>query len=727
MGKSREATSWAGRDTLSISHHSKTRRRMVSLVLAIFIVTLMLTPLSLAGSSAYQLYEHIRQLGTEGITHLLDAKDLFLTGTSGGSCGSSTAPAANSTAIHPTPTPGTESTLPGLLSGFSLGSVDTKAFTDPVKLNQAYADFLATRQDFVQLEAQLQSHPTLLSLAGMNPNYAKQIKEAKQIAAVGIDIGTLGEEAITTALAVVHGFPQNPLSTGDTPLFTSDEIPLVQMTLNDATHLLSDIQTRLSQIDPKDLPISACQRRTFAKATMLLPEAQHMLDQVNTLLPIGIWALGIDHPRNFLVQTMDRAELRPGGGFLGQYGVVTVNGGRIGPLALQDIAWLDYCGTGTCYAVGNRAPAQWSWWPFANWGLRDSNISADFPTNAQVAIDLFAKEGGGQMDGVINLTPLPIEHILAITGPIFIPDYNETITAQNLEDRLHYYQQNPAGIAKERQISANDHSITARKRFTSLVGRLLQDRIRHLPMNQLMAIAKQMLADLRSKDLEVYLSDPRAEALLTKYGLDSSLDRASTTDTWMLVQANISVNKASQYVQTTQQDDVQLDASGGATHHLTITLNYQKQGDVYGPSTYRDYIRVYAPAGSWLLYGSGFSQRGSPSNTTSDEPGLAMWGGLILVTPFHTATITLSWYTPNVATPAKSIMLGQPPYTLLVQRQSGTFNELEVTITPSADAASTQGKQQVSFTGIQDSNQSINLPALGYNQFPGVRGEGPSL
>jgi hypothetical protein len=712
---------------LALSHRSKTRRRIVAVVLAVSMLVLILLPLAQAGASAYNLYEHIRQLGTDGMSHLLDAKEVFLPSSTKGSCSSPTAPTASATSTASTTPPGTETSLPGLLSSVSLGSVNLKAFTDPDKLNEVYGDFLATRQDFIQLNTQLQSHPTLLSLAGMNPNYAKQIKEAKMIAAVGIDLGTLGEEATTTALALIKGFPQDPLSTADTPLVTSDEIPLVQMTLNDAEHLLGDIQTRLAQVDPQDLPISACQRRSFAKAAALLPEAQHMLDQANALLPIGIWALGIDHPRNFLVQTMDRAELRPGGGFLGQYGVVTVNGGRIGPLALQDIAWLDYCGTGTCYALGNHAPGKWSWWPFANWGLRDSNLSADFPTTAQVAVDLFAKEGGGQVDGVINLTPLPIEHILAITGPIYIPDYNETITAQNLEDRLHYYQQNPAGIARERQISAADHSITARKRFTSLVGRLLQDRIRHLPMSQLVEIAKQMLADLRSKDLEVYLTDPAAEALLTRYGLDSSLDRGNTTDTWMLVQANISVSKASQYVQTTQQDDVQLDASGGATHHLTISLNYQKQGDVYGPSTYRDYLRVYAPAGSQLLYGAGFSPRGSPSNTTSDEPGLAMWGGLVVLEPFHTATISLSWYTPNVAVPGRSVAFGQPPYTLLVQRQSGTFNDLEVTITPSADAASMQGRQSVSFSSIQDTNQLISLPTPGGNHFPGIRGEGPAL
>src|SRR5262249_15625194 len=163
--------------------------------------------------------------------------------------------------------------------------------------------------------------------------------------------------------------------------------------------------------------------------------------------------------------------------------------------------------------------------------------------------------------------------------------------------------------------SANDHSITARKRFTSLVGRLLQDRIRHLPLDQLLLIAKQVLADMRSKDLEVYLTNPDAEALLTQYEMDGSIDRTNTTDTWMPAQPTSSVSKASQYAQPTLRDNVRLDASGGATHRLTITLTYNKQGDVYGPTTYSDYLRLYAPAGSRLIFGRGFVT-GGPSNTT---------------------------------------------------------------------------------------------------------------
>ncbi len=786
MRATREKTRLGWVRWLSFSHLSKGRRRLAHILLAILMLTLIITPLAMTAASGYQVYEHIRALGNDGIHHMLDAKDLFMVSTASGSCTATATPSADPTGTT-TPSATATPTTSLLPAGLSTGSIDMKALTDKTKLNQAYQDFLASKSDFVQLSIELNSHPTLFGLAGAIPSYAKQIKEVKQVANAGIDISTLGAEVTTTALTILQALPANPLSSGDTPLFTSDEVPLIQKTLNDSDMILGDLQTQLAGVNPNDLPVSVCQRRTFTKLLDLLPEAHKLIDEANNLLPVGVWALGIGQPRNFLVQTMDRAELRPSGGFTGQYGVVTINGGRIGPLALQDIAWLDYCGTGTCYALGNRAPAQWSWWPFGNFGLRDSNLSADYPTSAQEAINLFAKEGGGNVDGVIGFTPIPIEHILSITGPIQIPDYGETITAQNLEDRIHYYQQDPAGIAKEKQISSGDTSITARKRFTSLVGRLLEDHLRHAPLSELMQVAKQVLADLRSKDLEVYLTNPQAEALLTKYQLDGAFDRSGATDTLIVVQANASVSKATQYVQTTEKDDIQLDSSGGATHHLTLTLDYNKQGNVYGYPTYRDYLRVYAPQGSQFISGYGFDTGspmclpnlppgykpptpptnptpskyatlpncsyydpypsgalscpagrwatgepytfnyvdksdgvtpwpidylGGPRNSTSDEPGLAMWGGWVVIPPNCTATITLSWYTPNEAAPGRSVEVGHAPYQLLIQRQSGTFNNYDITITPDSGAAGTQGKQAMNFTGTLDGNVLVGLRAV---------------
>jgi hypothetical protein len=112
--------------------------------------------------------------------------------------------------------------------------------------------------------------------------------------------------------------------------------------------------------------------------------------------------------------------------------------------------------------------------------------------------------------------------------------------------------------------------------------------------------------DIQSRDLEIYFTNPLAEGWLVQQGYSGAMDTFSSHDGFMVVQSNISISKASQYVHTTYQDNIALDAQGGATHNLTITLDYQQTGPVYGYDTYADYIRVYAPADAQFLGGNGF-------------------------------------------------------------------------------------------------------------------------
>ena len=123
---------------------------------------------------------------------------------------------------------------------------------------------------------------------------------------------------------------------------------------------------------------------------------------------------------------------------------------------------------------------------FGNWGVRDSNLSGDFPTTARMTMQLFEAEGGGPVDGDIAFTPALIGHILDVTGPIKVPGYNETITSKNLEDRLHYYQQDYSAIAREKQISGKRNgSLDSERTSGPGTRRSLVDFIPHLLANRI--------------------------------------------------------------------------------------------------------------------------------------------------------------------------------------------------------------------------------------------------
>jgi Protein of unknown function (DUF4012) len=659
---------------------------ILSLALMIALLLAILAPVSLAagyGISAYQTYNALRNQAHSAVQHLLTVKTIF-TGVK----------------THPS------------------------GFLDTTKLHRAQKELAASFQDFQHLRYTLDHTPIINTITSYAPQYTTQVNTARAASQIGMDVSSIGQKLVNTAEVLAPTFRGPLLTDTQKPLVTAAMLDLVGTTIDTIMPRLNDIQTQAHMVSLDSLPLNSQQRDQFVQLIELVPQAKADLIQVRQLLGAAGWIFGVDAPRTFLVQTMDRAELRPTGGFTGQYGELQINGGRLAPFALKDISLVEYADNSP--TSGQPAPPQYrSWWPFANWGLRDSNLSADFPTSAKIAIEQYKHEVGHQVDGVVLFTTFFIEHILEVIGPIQVTGYNETITAQNLEDRLHYYQLDNAGISKQVVIQPGIKSTSDRKRFTSLLAHLLMDRMRHAPPDEILAIGRQMLYDLKTKDLQVYFSNVQIENLLMQYGDAAQIDRSTMHDGLYVVQTNISASKASQYVRTVIHDTVTLNAAGGATHVMQLRLVYNQLGPVYGYDGYRDYIRVYVPPTSKFLAGEGFdtgvplcggiyvacpqynvyqhgellcpagqSQPGAeppsitdpnggrwrpldtigpPAYRTSDEPGRAMFGGLVVVPKNCTMTVTLSWYVPP---------MGHGPYALLVQRQAGTFPELDLTILP---------------------------------------------
>jgi Protein of unknown function (DUF4012) len=663
--------------------------------------------------AAYSTYNTIRSVALEGVNSLLTVKSLF--------------PISKSNPL---------------------------AALDTAKLQQARSEFRKAESDFMQLQ-QLVNRPDIQSaLEQFAPQYTNQLGMAQHLVQVGIDVSRIGDEVIGVALLGASILHSSPLASGSTkPLITATDVSNAEGVMVHTLYYINDIRAQMSQVSIKDLPVSDVQKKELASLLALLPKAQGMIVQGQGLIEIVSWLLGVGHPRRFLVQTMDRAELRPSGGFTGQYAILQIQDGRMAPFSLQDVTEIDYAGNGM--ELGRQAPPEYrSWMKYGFWGLRDANLSGDYPTSARLGMQVFQEEGGGPVDGDISFTPTFISHILDVAGPIKVPQYNETITSRNLEDKLHYYQQNPVAIALQRERSGTNNAAT-RKTFTNILGKLLLDKVRHLQVKQLLTVMQNAIKDIQSRDLEIYFTNPLAESWLVQHGYSGAMDTFTKQDGFMVVQANISISKASQYVHTTEQDNIVLDAQGGATHTLTITLDYNQTGPVYGYNTYADYIRVYAPSNAQFLGGDGFDtgqclsgsrtgtnpcagyksyfpdngrycpdgnyslgqsgyvfynsfnnwpvdSLGPPTALTSDLPGRAMWGGLTLTPKNCISTITLQWYVPHEV----KHIAGQSPYSILLQKQGGYIPTVQITI----DTSAIKGLKPFSFEGNLIADRIFSLP-----------------
>lgn len=578
---------------------------------------------------------------------------------------------------------------------------NVRAMVNPNKLDQALNsttlnkvrdELSAAERDFGALRQALGQPQGTIGIASHLPWSGSLLSSASALAAAADEfciagIGMAQEGQLALQILQSGLFASEPTtSSGQNTNASAPQLDMptylqLRAGLTTALQHLQSAVAYARHADLSVLPSSLVKPQQVAEVRQLLaswPQIQTTIGQVNAALDILPKALGLGSPSKYLMELMDSTELRPGGGFVGNYAITTVVNGKIQPVTVTDTYLLD-----RPYLAkhGNfvQAPSQYPWWPFKTvYGLRDSNLSGDFPTSAQLAIQQLTREGGPTVQGVVAVTPAAIEGVIHILGPIPMPQYGQVVTDTNLEHLIHLYELVPseqplAPLPPGEQISSPE------KRFTALLGKTLLQKLHNLSLAQQIAVGKQLLGSVRSKDIQIYLSDPEAEHLLSNLHLDGAFPHAPD-DGVSIVDSNVTPSKGSPFLTVTSTDNVVVDSQGTSTHHLTLTYKYQvtNPAEVYGPSYYRTYLRVYAPGTAQLLSLQGFANiNGDDQINHSDQPGYQMWGGYLILQNGTTHSLRISWQVPHAAIQGDD---GRYTYVVDYTRQAGLQQVLNTTI-----------------------------------------------
>ncbi len=618
------------------------------------------------------------------------------------------------------------------------------------KIDDAQRQVSALRVDLYELNG---AANLLLAPVGV---FSAQAQDMRLLIRIGTELTTVADEGLQVARLILTPLEGGALGpTTDVPSITSADLRRAGTLLADADGHLGVALEAASRLNPTALPRQLRAGTRYGGLLARLPEAKLALGQLALTLRAAPQLLGIGQPAYYLVIAMDRSELRPAGGLMGNYGILELDGGKQSsqrPLSLRNTYNLDSAyyrnpalnshpdlnDKPACYSSGPQPPERYWWWPIRRfsceygWGLRDSGLSPDFPTNARMALQI-AKEAsavpaGVPIQGVIAFTPVLIERVLDLTGPLSVPVFNVTVTGQTLERQIHDYQllgKTPPG--------------QDRKEFTHQLSIALLARLRSLRGAALKPLLKLVQDALREKELELYFSDAQMEGLLGQLGVSAAAQ--TNGDGFFVVDTNDGGNKANLYVTERQTDVVTLLPNGGALHRLQVAVTYAKTGRVYEGATgfedYSDVQRTYLPGDARILDYAGFTPPvfapttcghggyASPitacdsahaltlPSTTSDTPGRAMVMGPVLVTcggvtnfstydptaelatcrahpgP-QTLNIYLTWYTPQAFTLDAR---GHGTYTEQVEKQPGSVDSLAVYVVttwlrgPSASAS----------------------------------------
>ena len=524
-------------------------------------------------------------------------------------------------------------------------------------VKQAQQQFTEALHDVKIVNAQLIN---LSGVANLTPIYGSRLIAAMHLSALAIDVSQAGIsgcklwEIVSSHFGTSLSASPSGLTMADFTAITS-EYQIVQASLNAAIN-------EATQLTPASVSFNAHLTKLLQEFQANIPFVRTLLAEIQQLLPALPGLLGVGTPAHYLVEILDSTELRPGGGFIGNYAIATLSNGRLTDAHVTDTYILDR----SFALAGNSIPFPSAYQWFANdlgvssWSLRDSNLDADFPTDARYGESIYQREGGTvALQGVIAITPAFIEQVLNVTGPINMPEYNETVTAQNLISLIHLHQL--SSTAGSDLIPSPDGYSSQRKYFTELLGERLLARVQALPSSALPVLMKDFVHAVQSKDVQSYFNANAAENILLSNHLADTIESPSG-DSLFVVDANVGGDKANNQITSTINDQVTIDRNGNVVHHTTLSYSWATAGDVYGSGLYRDYVRVYVPTSSSLLSQQGWQPEGS-----NIAFGRRVWTGFFTLVYGQTRTITLTWANHSVAKDSSN----QRQYHYLLQRQAG--------------------------------------------------------
>lgn len=549
------------------------------------------------------------------------------------------------------------------------------------RLGQVKAEFGASGQDLAYIQGKTKQYSRVLNLAEKYTPFTADIQTARALLDAGgsfVQAGQIGLDAADTGLDLLstlgtRSSPADPNKKGGEVVglglgIKREQLDMLQAALIKSSGYIKEGITRFNQIPYDRLKPGSTLYKAVNSLRGQLPQLSGLLDSGLKGLDTAQWLLGFKQPATYLLLVQDADELRPTGGFMGNFGVVTLDQGVVGEFVFDNTAALDN-EANSKKLITTPAPYN-EWWilPY-RWGLRDVNLTPDFPDTAKMAQDLLKQELGVEnVTGVIALGPGVIRRALELTGPIkvFSPGlYDDTVTAENFQKLIHYYQVGRDFEKGERE----------RKKFTRLLAEELLKKVQQLPKGKLVQFGKDLVTSLNQKDLLLNFNNSQAQSWLDEAGWSGRVLRdlsanGGSSDYFYLVETNMSSNKTNSFVQHKALDTVQISSSGTVNHSVNLTYNYATipppDSPEAGPEPgYYSITRYYLPSGSNVRTRQAFDTLYS----VNEQYGKSVWGQTMTVLPGQVRTATFGWDAPSNSgiSPAGNNML----YRLTLQRQPG--------------------------------------------------------
>jgi uncharacterized protein DUF4012 len=455
------------------------------------------------------------------------------------------------------------------------GNLDTKQI-DLAKMHfaTAKADFLAAIRtaDSSELLRRIESLPSY------GPKARSQHTAVDDVAQMGVQIALAGQD-----LADLEGQLIKPPAGGQGSRTLLTVINQVQSKIGSVKAELNLALKAANKVDVSVLP--ADQRTTFLRARGTIGLAVGAIDQFEGLVPILVEALGGNGPRTYLIEQLNPAELRPGGGFIGTYSVLRANHGTLTLIKSGDAGTLTVPrpSIGEPGYVTAPGAIRELLTGDVSWIFTDSNFFPDFPTNAQYGERFAQPRLGIHLDGVIAIDYYTVARMLQLTGPVAVPGYGLTLTSNNLV---------PLIIRYDLAAYTDPHADIVHKAILAAVAGPLLQKVATLQPGYWPALLGALNDLASSRHLQAFFNNGDLEKTMVQYGWSGVQEVSTAKDFMMEVESNLGATKANYYV--TRHYTIELTRNGATLHHkMTVDITDDMPYEYRPNEFYRAYIRLY--------------------------------------------------------------------------------------------------------------------------------------
>ena len=423
-----------------------------------------------------------------------------------------------------------------------------------------------------------------LALPVVGPN----LRASRELARIGVDLARTGEQ---TSASVDPDRIQ--VVDGTVPL---DEVHRVTPDLKRGARELARAVRRLDRIDQRFLlsPMGGA----LDKVDHELSAASRDADNAVAAARLAPAIFGGDGGRRYFLAVQNVAESRATGGIVGNWGILSSNGGKVHLDSFERIALLNPPpGQGRPLSAPKEYVDRYGGFePTQIW--QNINMSPDFPTVAGVISDQYGKATGDRVDGVLAVDPEGLAALLQLTGPVPVESWPEPITADNVV-RI---------VLSDAYVRFPDPS---RVDFLGDVAHAVVDRATSIELGNPAKIARVLGRAARDGHITLAFGHPEEEALAQRLDVAGRVPPVSS-DSLLVTTQNAAANKLDYYLRRQLDYTLRLDPVAGARDarvHGRLDVRLDNTGPDSGLPQYvigpfdsrfvagenRSYVSVYTP------------------------------------------------------------------------------------------------------------------------------------